>query len=512
MHALTSRARLASLISRALLCAALLMACGKRPPREDAAAPSDGGATLRLQGGATLNILTFEGPQIIEPLERRAAEFRARTGVEIQFTRVPFRELYQAMLDDMRSQSQKYHAYVFVSQWLPDFAAPGFLEDLGPRLTADTAIAWDDISLFFRDFGATYDGRTYAIPLDGDFQMVYYRTDLLAAAGLHPPRTWDEYLSIAKALHGRDFDGDEVPDYGSCIAKRPGTQAYSALWAIAGAYLQSKGTRQGAFFDPDTMAPLTDNAAFARTLEIYRATGDYGPLDERELDHAGMRALYISGRCALTLDWGDIGTRAIGPDSRVEDLVGAVISPGSREVLDRKTGKLAPCTKLTCPYAIGGINHAPYAANGGWTATISSAAPAPVKDAAFAFFSYMSEPAQSSRDVTLGITGFNPYRKSHFRDRAPWIEAGMSEEAAARYLGAIGLSLSSPNMVLDLRIPLNQRYQQEVLDRALSAFLAGERTQAETMQAITAGWNRITDELGRDAQRYSYRASLGLTR
>jgi multiple sugar transport system substrate-binding protein len=181
-------------------------------------------------------------------------------------------------------------------------------------------------------------------------------------------------------------------------------------------------------------------------------------------------------------------------------------------VLDRKTGKLAPCTKLTCPYAIGGINHAPYAANGGWTATISSAAPAPVKDAAFAFFSYMSEPAQSSRDVTLGITGFNPYRKSHFRDRAPWIEAGMSEEAAARYLGAIGLSLSSPNMVLDLRIPLNQRYQQEVLDRALSAFLAGERTQAETMQAITAGWNRITDELGRDAQRYSYRASLGLTR
>ncbi len=511
MLALPLRSCIASLTGSAFLCAALMMACGKRTAREEATAASDGGA-LHLQDGVTLNILTFDDPQLVEPIERRAAEFHARTGVEIQVTRVPFRELYQAMLDDMRSQSQQYHAYVFVSQWLPDLAAPGFLENLGTRIAADTAIAWDDISDFFRDFGATYDGRTYGIPLDGDFQIVYYRTDLLASAGLQPPRTWDEYLSIAKALHGRDFDGDEVPDYGSCIAKRPGTQAYSALWAIAGAYLQSKGPRQGAFFDPDTMAPLTDNAGFARTLEIYRATGDYGPLDERELDHAAVRALYIAGRCALTLDWGDIGTRAIGPDSRVEDLVGAVISPGSREVLDRKTGKLAPCTKLTCPYAIGGINHAPFSANGGWSGAISSAAPAPVKEAAFAFLSYMSQPAQSSRDVTLGTTGFNPYRKSHFHERAPWIEAGMSEEAAARYLGAIGLSLSSPNMVLDLRIPLNQRYQQEVLDHALGALLAGERTQAETMQAITAGWNRITDELGRDAQLYSYRASLGLTR
>jgi multiple sugar transport system substrate-binding protein len=495
-----------------VLFASLAAGCKWRPWAEKAPERSDGGPALQLEQGVALNILTFDGPQILEPLERRAAEFHDRTGIQIQISHVPFRELYQAMLDDVRSQSHTYHAYVFVSQWLPDFAAPGFLEDLGARVAADTALDWDDISLFFREFGASYDGRTYAIPLDGDFQLVYYRTDLLSSAGLQPPRTWDEYLAIARALHGRDFDGDEVPDYGSCIAKRPGTQAYSALWAIAGAYLQSKGTRHGAFFDTDTMTPLTDNAAFARVLEIYRATGDYGPLDEHELDHEAVRALYISGRCALTLDWGDIGTRAIGPDSKVEDLVGAVIAPGSREVLDRKTGKLALCTKLTCPYAVGGINHAPYAANGGWSGAISSAAPAPAKDAAFAFLSYVSQPAQSRRDVTLGISGFNPYRKSHFRDRAPWIEAGMSEEAAARYLGAIGLSLSSPNMVLDLRIPLNQRYQQEVLDHALGEFLSGRRPLAGTVQDITAGWNRITDELGRDAQRHSYRASLGLAR
>lgn len=510
----TLRPYIVWLMGGAALCMA--MACGKHPPSEEGAAPASaaGGAedASRFQSGLAVDVLTFSGPEIAEPLLRRAIEFRARTGVDVRVHTVPFRDLYPIMLDDLRSQSQKYQAYVFVSQWLTDFAAPGFIEALDARIAADAALAWEDIASFFRDFGATYDGRTYAIPLDGDFQLVYYRTDLLAAAGLEPPRTWDDYLVLARTFHGRDFDGDEVPDYGSCISKRPGAQAYYVMWSIAGPYLQSQGTRQGAFFDPDTMAPLTDNAAFARALEIYRATGEYGPPEERQLEHAAMRDLYISGRCALTVDWGDIGTLAIGPSSRVQDLVGAVILPGTREVLDRKTGKLVECTKLTCPYAVAGVNHAPHAATGGWSGAIASAAPAPAKEAAFAFLSYVSQPAQSSRDVTLGATGFNPYRRSHFRERAPWIAAGMSDAAAARYLGAIGLSLTSPNMVLDLRIQNGQSYQQDVLDRALDAFLAGARTHTETSRDITTSWNRITDELGRDAQRHAYRASLGLSR
>jgi multiple sugar transport system substrate-binding protein len=32
--------------------------------------------------------------------------------------------------------------------------------------------------------------------------MVYYRTDSLAEAGLEPPKTWDEYLNVAKTLNG----------------------------------------------------------------------------------------------------------------------------------------------------------------------------------------------------------------------------------------------------------------------------------------------------------------------
>ena len=105
---------------------------------------------------------------------------------------------------------------------------------------------------FFRDFSATYKGKVYTIPLDGDFQMVYYRSDLLQQDGLQPPATWDDYLAIAKEYHGQDLNGDGKPDYGSCIAKKRNAQSYWFITSVAGDFIQTQGTSQGVFFDTRT--------------------------------------------------------------------------------------------------------------------------------------------------------------------------------------------------------------------------------------------------------------------
>ena len=131
------------------------------------------------------------------------------------------------------------------------------------------------------------------------------------------------------------------------------------------------------------------------------------------------------------------------------------------------------------------------------------------KDAAYAFLSYMTAPAQSNVDVTIGRTGYNPYRTSQFKNRA-WLDAGMNEAMAKDYLGAIENSLNSPNMILDLRIPQNQYYQQVVLDQAIAQYLAGELTEDQAVKQIVDGWNAKTDELGRDAQAEAYKATLGV--
>ena len=462
--------------------------------------------------GVEADIVTFTGPQIAEPLQRRAPEFEAMTGAKINVITVPFPDLYQQIFTDVSTGSNSYDGFVFAPQWLVDYVAPGYLEDLTERIGSDADIQWDDVAPFFRDFSSTYQGSTYTLPLDGDFQMVYYRTDVLSEIGMEPPQTWDDYLAIAEAAHGMDMNGDGEPDYGSCIGKARNNQGYWFITSIAAPMLQTQGTSQGAFFDNETLEPLVNNAAFERALEIYKATNQYGPPDELNLGVGDTRGLWTAGRCALTLDWGDIGTLAIEEGSNVADTTGAVINPGSRMVLDRTTGELVECTEDLCPYAVDGVNYAPFAAFGGWSGGVNAAADPQVKDALYAFFSYLNQPAQSNVDVTRGITGFNPYRTSQFESTDAWVQAGMSEEFAQNYLGAIEQSLNSPNMVLDLRIPFNQRYQQNVLDTALAQYLAGEIDVEETMEQVYDGWQEITDELGRDTQTAAYNGTLGVER
>ena len=64
-------------------------------------------------------------------------------------------------------------------------------------------------------------------------------------------------------------------------------------------------------------------------------------------------------------------------------------------------------------------------------------------------------------------------------------------------------------MILDLRIPQNQKYQQVVLDEAISRFLSGEIDKEATVKAVADGWNELNEEIGKDDQLTFYKATIG---
>ncbi|NNE87761.1 MAG: ABC transporter substrate-binding protein, partial [Silicimonas sp.] len=287
--------------------------------------------------------------------------------------------------------------------------------------------------------------------------------------------------------------------------------SYFVIQSVAASMVQSKGTSEGIYFDPETMKPKINNAAWKRAFELYKATGEFGPADELNQDIGDTRGLVVGGRCGLMVDWGDIGPLSIEEGSMIKDKVGAIIMPGSPEVLDTATGELVQCNAETCPYAVNGLNYAPFAAFGGWTAAVSKASDDNIKQAAYDFLSYMNQAAQSNIDVTMGWTGYNPYRNSQLNDTTAWIEAGFSQEAAENYLGAIKESLNHPNMASDFRIPGAQQYTGVVLDRELARYLAGEITVDQALANIEEGWEEITDDFGREDQAAIYSLSLGIT-
>ena len=259
------------------------------------------------------------------------------------------------------------------------------------------------------------------------------------------------------------------------------------------------------------MTPKVNNEAWKRAFEIFKESIAFNPPDVLNQDIGDTRALALAGRCGMVIDWGDIGPLSIEEGSQIKDKVGAIIMPGSTEVLNVATGELEACTADNCPHAVDGVNFAPFAAFGGWTGAISATLDEQKTQAAYDFLSYMNQAEQSNVDVTMGWTGYNPYRNSQLDDTALWVEAGFSEASAENYLGAIKESLNHPNMASDFRIPGAQQYTGVVLDRELARYLAGEITVEQALANIEEGWEEITEDFGRDEQAAIYKLSLGIT-
>ncbi|KAG2438361.1 hypothetical protein HYH02_010816 [Chlamydomonas schloesseri] len=89
-----------------------------------------------------------------------------------------------------------FHAYVLTGQQLGDYTYRGWR----------------------RETVAVYEGKVVGLPTHGLVVHLYYLRDLFSAAGLRPPRTWDEAIAIARRFNGTDLDGDGAAnDYGMCM-------------------------------------------------------------------------------------------------------------------------------------------------------------------------------------------------------------------------------------------------------------------------------------------------------
>jgi multiple sugar transport system substrate-binding protein len=460
--------------------------------------------------GVTVKIMTRPGKVIAQRLIDRGVEFTAATGAKVEVAEVPFAELFQKIQTDWSTGTNSVDLGVFAAGWGVELAAGGLIEDLTPYVEKDTKINQADIAPYFREFGQKIGGKTMLLMVDGDFQMVYYRKDILDKAGIAPPKTWDDYVAAAKAVNGQDMNGDGKPDYGSCIFKKRNAQSYFAIQTMAAGLVQTKGTAQGFHFDAATMKPLINNEAWKKAFETYKETGKYGPPEELNMDIGDTRGLFKTGRCALIIEWGDPGPMSIEADaSAITNKLYAVAALGWKEVLNRETGKLEPVTKDNAPYSVDGINYAPFAAFGGWAGAINAKADPKVKQAAYDFLSYMNQAAESNVDVTIGWTGYNPYRLSQLSSTDLWVKAGFSKEVAENYIGAINSALNNPNMASDFKVPGAQQYSGVVLDTELARYLAGEITVDEALKNIDTGWEQITEDFGRDKQKAALGLALG---
>ena len=125
-------------------------------------------------------------------LELIPAFEREHPGVKVQVQQIPWSAAHEKLLTAFVGDATPDIA-MLGNTWVPEFVALDALEPLDQRVGASKDV---DRSDYFPGIWSTnvVDGSTYGIPWYVDTQVLFYRTDLLAAAGYdRMPVTWADW-------------------------------------------------------------------------------------------------------------------------------------------------------------------------------------------------------------------------------------------------------------------------------------------------------------------------------
>ena len=151
---------------------------------------------LRLAGG--LRVLAHGDPtfMVMDNLKR---QFEQAIGLSIHQRAFSIDRLHEEALRNAERTASRYDIVAVDLPWIGEFAQRGVLLPLDEVI--DVA-RLDPADFHTAGWQATHwGGRPYGVPAQTTPELLFYRRDLFARAGLEPPATTDDLLAAARALH-----------------------------------------------------------------------------------------------------------------------------------------------------------------------------------------------------------------------------------------------------------------------------------------------------------------------
>ncbi len=212
------------------------------------------GAAAQDEPLPPIRVAVWSGPEA-DNLRKVADAYTAETGNPVEIDEVA-RDGYDAALRTAIVGGGADWDVVYASaDWLPAFVAAGGLAPIDEYIASMPADFLNTEDLEPGISNLTFDGQVYGFPSEGDTAWLFYRTDLLAEAGLEPPQTMDEMLAAAQALN-------QPPDrYGMVI----GSRTDEAWWDFMH-YFWAFG---GQLFDPETYEVTVNDEKGVAALTFY---------------------------------------------------------------------------------------------------------------------------------------------------------------------------------------------------------------------------------------------------
>ncbi len=220
---------------------------------------------------------------------------------------------YAQLVTNLQVRSSIYDVMSLDVIWTAEFASNGWITPLsssdfplGQFLPPAVATA-------------TYQGHLYAVPFTSNAGLLYYRKDILDAAGVRPPTTWAQLANLAATLAPRYHIGG----YGGQF------QAYEGLTVNFAEAVQSAG---GSLLSGDNTAVTVDSPQARQALEFLVSGFRQGWIPQAALNwnEEASRRAFEAGKLLFLRNWpyvyGDASRP--GPGNVIAGKFGVTTLPG----------------------------------------------------------------------------------------------------------------------------------------------------------------------------------------
>ncbi len=411
--------------------------------------------------GQTLRILVAGDPFALA-LRRLKAEFELELGIRLVLEVVGYNDTRVLTLSNANDVVSNYDIVSFDVVWLGEYVANNVLLPLEPFATESPVLQMDDFLQSALD-SSRWDGVLYGLPIQPHPELLWYRTDLFAAAGLDAPQTTDEVLNAARALHNPD-----VGLYGICWNAQRGdalAQQMAHFFAAFGQPILDTNDR-----------PTLDTPQGLKAAQYALGLLAYSPPDILNMAWDERITRFANGSCAMTYGWGArvALAEAINPD--IIPLTGFVAAPHAPDA--------PPVTPM-----------------GTWSLGIPSNI-GERQEIAWWFLEWLSSPQQQRRLAQAGNAGFPRYtladdlaltaRYPHFPliaalDRenrlASWMRPQIPQwNAMAEILGAVFSDMLRGELSAQQAVTLAQDQLETLLQHL-------RKQHVETVRCLAAGYH-----------------------
>jgi len=213
------------------------------------------------------------------------------------------------LVANLQAKSPEYDVIDMDVVWTAEFASNGWIIPLPENQFHLAGFFSQAVST------AKYQGRLYAVPDYSNADLLYYRKDILAKAGVHgPPTTWAQLEYLAKTV---------APRYG--LQGYAGTFAqYEGLTVNFAEAVQSAG---GSILNAAGTQVTLDTPQALAGLEFLVGGFQQGWIPQAALKYEEVSAQdeFVSGKVLFLNDWPDVYA-TLGPDA--DQKYGIAALPG----------------------------------------------------------------------------------------------------------------------------------------------------------------------------------------